>query len=306
MNILVTINDNYMLPLLIMLESLFKNETEKMTIYLFYSDVSYRNRKRLNTYINKQGSKFVSLYVKEEIFNNAPVLRYFTKEMYYRFLCSSLLPQTVERVLYLDPDILIRSSIYDFYCSDFNGKQLIGIEDYTLNYITPDKKYAIGLTKDMTYINSGVLLFNLKKMRESFNINDFISILEKNRDKISFPDQDIMNLYFKNDIKLERRIYNYNTGYGSIVNMLKYFFGMKEKDEPVIVHYMGEYKPWHVDYFGKYFFEYYFYLKKHLSWRGKVLFAFKPCYVIAKSVKILYRRITNMFSGLYGKGGRVK
>lgn len=295
MNILVTINDNYMLPLLIMLESLFNNETEKMTIYLFYSDVSYKNRKRLDTYINKQGSSFISVYVEDEIFRNAPIFRYFTKEMYYRFLCSMLLPNTVERVLYLDPDILIRSSIYDFYCSEFNGKQLIGMEDYAANYLTPDKKYDIGMTKDMSYINSGVLLFNLNKMREVFNIDDFISILEKNRDKISFPDQDVMNLYFKNDIKLGRRIYNYNTGYGSIFKMFIYIFGKKEKVEPVIVHYMGESKPWHVDYFGKYFFEYYIYLRKYLSLKGKILFAFKPCYVIAKLVKILFERIKNMF-----------
>lgn len=304
MNILVTVNDNYLLPLLIMLESLFKHETENITVYLFYSDVSEKNIKRLNKYISKQGNRFVPVYVEEEIFENAPVFRYFTKEMYYRFLCSRLLPKTMDRILYLDPDILIRDSISSLYYSDFTEKKIIGMEDYAANYISPDKKYAIGFTKDMPYINSGVLLFNLKKMREDFKLQDFIGILEENRDKVSFPDQDVMNLYFKNDIKIGERIYNYNTGYGGIIKMFLHILGKREKNEPVIVHYMGEAKPWQVDYFGKYFFEYYSYLKKYLSWKGKILFAFKPCYVMAKLMKILFGRITHMFSLFYRRRSR--
>ena len=54
--------------------------------------------------------------------------------MYYRILCSELLPQTLERVLYLDPDILIRGSIRNIYTMDFNGKTIMGVPD-TYEYI---------------------------------------------------------------------------------------------------------------------------------------------------------------------------
>lgn len=291
MNILVTLDDNYIRPLFIMLESLFYHEKGPMVIYLFYSNVSEDNRKRLHTYIKKQGSRLIPIYVKDDVFQNAPVFRYFTKEMYYRLLCSRLLPETEDRVLYLDPDILIRGELKPFYEMDFCDRQLIGMEDYAINHLLTEKKEAIGFQKDECYINSGVLLFNLNKMREAFVLEDFIAVLEEYKDVVSYPDQDLINLYFKEDRLVGERIYNYNTGYGSIIGMLAWALGLKrEKKEPVIIHYMGSSKPWQVDYYGKYFFEYYQYLKKHLSWKGKILFFFKPCYVAAKLGKALVRR----------------
>lgn len=292
MNILVTLNDNYIKPLYLMLESLFAHEKEPMNIYLFYSDVSRENRKRLRRYIEARGSRFFPVRVADDVFGNAPVFRYFTKEMYYRILCGRLMPETEERVLYLDPDILIRGRISPLYEMDFSGKQIIGIEDYAVNHMLTEKKEAIGLGREDTYINSGVLLFDLKKMRERFVPEDFIRRLEQYRDVLSYPDQDMINLYFKGDIKLAERIYNYNTGYGSPKKMLLYLLGLeREEKEPVIVHYMGGSKPWHVDYYGKYFFEYYTYLKKHLNRKGKVLFAFKPCYVMVRIGKAACRNL---------------
>lgn len=291
MNILVTLDDNYIRPLFLMLESLFCHEKSPLDIYLLYSNVSKENRRRLHTYIRKQGSRFIPIFVEGDVFQDAPVFRYFTKEMYYRLLCSRLLPETEERVLYLDPDILIRGEIKPFYEMDFQGKQLIGMEDYAINHMLHEKKKAIGFTKEECYINSGVLLFNLKKMREAFVLEDFIAVLENYKDVVSYPDQDLINLYFKEDRLVGERIYNYNTGYGSIGGMLAWAFGFKrEKKEPVIIHYMGRSKPWQVDYYGKYYYEYYHYLKKHLSWKGKVLFFFKPCYVAAKLSKALMRK----------------
>lgn len=291
MNILVTLDDNYIRPLFLMLESLFCHEKQPLDIYLFYSNVSKENRRRLSTYIKRQGSRFIPIFVEDNMFQNAPVFRYFTKEMYYRLLCSRLLPETEERVLYLDPDILIRGELGRFYEMDFQGKQLIGMEDYAINHMLHKKKEAIGFTKEECYINSGVLLFNLKKMREAFVLEDFIALLETYKDVVSFPDQDLINLYFKEDKLIGERIYNYNTGYGSIGGMLAWALGFgREEKEPVIIHYMGSSKPWQVDYYGKYYYEYYHYLKKHLSWKGKVLFFFKPCYVAVKLGRALFRK----------------
>lgn len=291
MNILVTLDDNYIRPLFIMLESLFCHEKSPLDIYLFYSNVSEDNRKRLHTYIQKKGGRFIPVLVEDDVFRDAPVFRYFTKEMYYRLLCSRLLPETEKRVLYLDPDILIRGELLPLYEMDFQGKQLIGMEDYAINHMLTEKKEVIAFTEKECYINSGVLLFNLEKMRELFVLKDFIGILESYKDVVSYPDQDLINLYFKEDRLVGERIYNYNTGYGSIGGMLAWTLGLhREERQPVIIHYMGKSKPWQVDYYGKYYFEYYHYLKKHLSWKGKVLFFFKPCYVAAKLAKVLIRK----------------
>lgn len=289
MNILVAVDDNYVRPLFIMLESLFSHEKRKMNIYLFYSNVSKLNRNRLRVYIENQGSCFTPICVDKSTFQDAPCFRYFTRETYYRFLCTKLLPETEERVLYLDPDILIRGEISPLYEMDFLGKSLIAVEDQYTKY-----KRTLGFAEEEPYINAGVLLLNLEKMRKDFVLQDAIRIIDEYRDNLYFLDQDVLNIYFKGDIRLVEDIYNYNTFYHGIGKMLQHLLGKREK-EPVIVHYMGASKPWQVDYYWKYFFEYFSYLKKYLNRKEKILFMFKPCYVFAKMVKDFFRLIRKNF-----------
>ena len=51
-----------------------------------------------------------------------------------------------------------------------------------------------------------------------------------------------------------------------------------DKENPVIVHYMGAQKPWQPEYYGKYFKEYYCYLEKRLSDEERRRFRFRLYY----------------------------
>jgi len=280
MNILVTLNDKYIRPLFIMLDSLYAHRPGQVDLYLFYSNVSSENREALREYLEEHDGRFFPVFVDGTGFQDAPVLGYFPREMYYRFLCGKLLPETEKRVLYMDPDILVRGSILPLYEMDFQGKTLVGIPDYAVNHMLSEKKAAIGLPMSYDYINSGVLLFNLEKMRTEFSLDRFIGLLDEYRERASYPDQDVMNLYFKDDILPAPRIYNFNTGYGTKWNMLLFLLGLRhDEDNPVIVHYMGTLKPWQKEYYGKYFKEYYGYLKVRLSGEERRSFRIRPYYV---------------------------
>lgn len=290
MNLLVTLNDNYIRPLFVMLDSLFAHEKTPMNIYLFYSDVSQENRERLNEYIRSRGCSFFPILIDKKAFQNAPVFRYFTREMYYRLLCGVYLPKDQDRVLYLDPDILIRGPIRPFYETAFQGRMLAGVADHAINSMLREKKKAIGFLEEEIYINSGVLLFNLRRMRNEFSLEAFIGMLERYGQAVSYPDQDMINLYFRGEITFGDRMYNYNTGYGSIRGMLGHALGFdKEAKKAVIVHFMGASKPWQPAYYGKFFFEYYGYLRRRLTASEKVRFFFKPFYVAGRMGKALLR-----------------
>lgn len=280
MNILVTLNEKYIRPLFVMLDSLYAQEPGPVDLYLLYSDVSEESREQLQRYMEKRSGRFFPIFVDGTVFWDAPVLGYFSKEMYYRFLCGTLLPETEDRVLYLDPDILIRGDIAPLYEMDFQGKTLVGVPDYAINHILPDRKTAIGLPESYDYVNSGVLLFDLKKMRADFSLSRFIGLLEEYRDRLSYPDQDVMNLYFQDDILPAPRVYNFNAGYGTAWNLLLFVLKLRhDKEDPVIVHYMGTLKPWQLEYYGKYFKEYYRYLEKRLSKEERGRFRFRLYYV---------------------------
>lgn len=280
MNLLVTLNEKYIRPLFVMLDSLYAHGPGPVDLYLLYSDVTPESRERLGQYLEEHGGRFHPVFVDGTAFRDAPVFGYFPKEMYYRFLCGSLLPETEERALYLDPDILIRGDIAPLYGMDFQGNSIVGVPDYAVNHMLADKKAAIGLPEGYDYINSGVLLFNLKKMRAEFSLDRFIGLLEEYRERISYPDQDVMNLCFRDDIRPAPRIYNFNTGYGTAWNLLLFVLKLRhDEEEPVIVHYMGRLKPWQTEYYGKYFKEYFRYLKKRLDPEERGRFRLRLYYV---------------------------
>lgn len=291
MNILVTLNNAYIRPLFVMLDSLYAHTPGAVDLYLLYSNVSEEHRGALQAYMAERGGRFFPVFVDEASFRDAPVFSYFSREMYYRFLCGALLPPTEERALYLDPDILIRGDVRPLYETDFQGKSLVGVSDYGVNHLIAGKKTAIGLPEDYDYVNSGVLLFNLNKMRAEFSVERFTQLLEENCERLSYPDQDAMNLYFQNDILRAPRIYNFNTGYGTPSNMLLYWLRLRRDTEnPVIVHYMGGLKPWQVEYYNKYGGEYGRYLKKYLSAEERRRFRLRPFYIAKKIFQERKRR----------------
>ncbi len=264
MNILVTVDSNYIRPLKVMLTSFFTHHKNENKIYLLYSNVKETELAELNTLIESKGSRFLPVRMKEGLLSEVPVFRYFTREMYYRIFAGMMFPEE-ERMLYLDPDILIRGSLMELYETDLEGNVLGGIADFAVNNMLSAHKTEIGFRDEEQYINSGVLLFDLHQLRKRFQKKEIETIINEKGEYLQYPDQDIINLIFRGKIKLLERKYNYNTGYGSEMGMLFYIMGgfLKEKNYPVIVHYMGATKPWHPGYCGKFGKEYRRYLKKY-------------------------------------------
>jgi hypothetical protein len=109
-----------------------------------------------------------------------------------------------ERVLYIDGDSIINGDIYELYSSDFCGMLLAAVQDN--NAVSTDTTFYFQDRK-WQYFNAGVLLFNLKKIREQ-NIYDICReaapvLYEKysNRNWIWRVDQDILNFAFDGKVK---------------------------------------------------------------------------------------------------------
>ena len=284
MNIVITVDDNYIRPALIMLESLFEHNTGAH-IWLLHSNVCKSNLDRLSTHVALLGGKFSDIQVDGELFAGAPVNKYFTKEMYYRLLIPRLLPESEQRALYLDPDIIIRRPIDEFYNSDFECKMMIAVPDYLGDSYYPERKQNLGLGGEYRYINSGVILFNIPLMRESFDLDDMFSFLQNCGLTLEFPDQDLINVYFKDQIKYAPREYNFTTEYVSTGDFVRYVFSPKYRrsEQVTIAHYMGKCKPWKPSYYYKYYKIYKSYLKKYLTAGEKFKLLFRP-FLVAKAV----------------------
>lgn len=245
MNILVAINDNYCRPLQTMLLSLAKTNREHLDIYLMSSELSEKNVIRLKNYIRKNchGTLHI-IEVSKDFLKNAPIGNHFSKEMYYRIFCSIYLPNHLDKILWLDADIIVIKEISDLYGMDFMGCSIVACEERLgegQEEMARACNLRLGRKEDQRYFNSGVMLFNLDKIRKQFSQDQILQLIDAKKEILVSPDQDILNLIYEDDVIFADSIrFNYQVHYDWWVNDEQGIVN----NQTCILHYIGPWKPW--------------------------------------------------------------
>ena len=172
-------------------------------------------------------------------YDKAFVSRYITKETYFRFSLGELIPN-LNKIIYLDNDVNVFKDLSNLYNLNFNDKIFLGQPIYTYN------------KSNTTFhrINAGIMLLNLKKMRE-INVEKKILNIINRREKLDFHDQSLINKYYKEYIgdfppENHARPYNisksiiFNNNSGKLYNDDYFLFSWKH---PTMMHYVGHKKP---------------------------------------------------------------
>lgn len=240
MNILISVNTNYFDKIKTTLYSLALNTKEDLHVYLITSSLPKNKIKQLNFYFKKFcHATLHTIEIENDIFEDFPVGR-FSKEMYYRLLAQFLLPKDIDRILWVDADVIIRKDISEFYHQNFDNKLLIACTDIRefLEVDINKQKEKLGLSKEHQYFNSGIIIFNIAELRKQTSMEQICSCAEHLKKSVEYPDQDILNVLYENKVKYEDwKKYNFQTG------LWKNISKNIEKDV-AIVHYAGLYKPW--------------------------------------------------------------
>lgn len=217
------------------------NRNHQITFHLFHKDISKNNISRLKKFEKKFSNVQIKIsLVQNDRFKDIKVNnKNVTNEAYFRYLAPEILSKE-PRALYMDYDMLCLDDLKELYGTDLGGCYIGAIPDYIVenNYDFRMYKKGIGFKEGDKYFNSGLLLLDLDKLRNS----KIMSVFWKNlRDKSKiiaeeyniFADQTVANLTFKNNTKFIDAKYNVFT------TALK---DTKQKD-PSIVHFTGSYKP---------------------------------------------------------------
>ncbi|MFC0233201.1 glycosyltransferase family 8 protein [Vagococcus entomophilus] len=249
MNILVTIDKNYLQPLYVMLQSLFINDdSETMTIYLIYDHLEERDLRELRQFCTNHHATLFPIQAEAHLFAEAPVVKHYTQAMYYRLLAYKMLPKDVDKVLYLDPDILVINSFYEFYHTNLSTYLFAAASHTKITKLTDQvNKLRLNSYDTKGYFNSGVLLMNLKQQRQEINEQDIFTYVRKHKLELILPDQDILNsLYGKRVLSIDDTIYNYDTRSYQTYYLLSN--GEKDIDwvmtHTIFLHFCGKNKPW--------------------------------------------------------------
>lgn len=241
MNIFTAFNDGYVLPTRVMLKSLIMNNTCSLDIFVFYSSLKQESIDAIKRLEEKDRVSFHFHKVEDAFLDDIKIQGRFSKETYYRLFAHRLFSEDIERVLWLDGDMIINGPLDDFYNLDFKGKTFVAVENGgRFCHLNDKKKAVLRMPLDSTYVNTGVMLFNLKDMREKLNDEDTIRYLAENQNILELADQDVFNgLLYEHFLVVDPKCI-YNFFFSRITNDNKQEVYANAR----VIHYCGMKKPW--------------------------------------------------------------
>lgn len=261
MNILMSINDNYIEQALVLIHSiLVHNDNSSCMFYFLNQNLSAEGQEKVKHYTEKHGACFIPVCVETKVFENAPERPDISIETYFRLLAFKLLP-TVSKILYMDADMLVTGNLEELYNTDISDKCIAGVKDQ--GEVQNDKyhKACIGLKGNSAYINGGVLLMNLERIRAKYKEEQIYELIDSKKRYLIYQDQDIVNILFQGEIVILPVQYNQAPLYQGVCDFKKYIFeeAVNREKLPTIIHYMGEKtKPWKNRFYGYKYFRVYF------------------------------------------------
>lgn len=253
--ILTTLDQNYLPQLQVLLTSLYiNNQKEVFSLVLIHSSIPDEALAPVQRQCEAYGYSFLPICVDDTLFQGAPITRQYPKEMYYRLLAAQILPETVRRVIYLDPDILIINPIRPLWETDLKGN-LFAAAAHTGKTELVNSVNQLRLGTEQDYYNSGVLLIDLEAGRREIDPGEIFRYVEKHRKELILPDQDILNaMYSQRILPLEDVLWNYDAR--SYSNYLVRSGGKYDLNwvmaHTVIVHFCGKQKPWKPKYIHRF------------------------------------------------------
>ena len=272
MNILIVTNTKFIGITSVMVYSLCRShENVEVDIYLAYHDLREKDIERLQKIVSGfEQKRLHPLDVGGEFAKKMSINDRFSCETYYRILAVDMLPQDMERILYLDVDMLVKKDLTEVYrtpmgetcpfmvCDDIEGHAR-GSYESTLN--------RVALPHNFKYFNAGFMLMNLNYLRRRNSIGYIVDAFY--RERYPFHDQDILNhMYYDKVQFVPWTLYNLPPEWWKIdidalsrgiirfasypdmnnpsINQAERFVDatVQIRDNAHIIHFFGILKPW--------------------------------------------------------------
>lgn len=247
-NILCATDDKYVPYCGIMLTSLFENNINcQINVYLLTEELNLSNRSILKELSLKYNQEINIVIVDGEKLNGCPIKPedHVSLATYYRLLAPILVQQDIDRILYLDCDMVVNDSIEELYNIELKDTAVAAVLDE--DYITREKYKRLDYPEEKKYFNAGMLLINLSYWRKNRVMERCFDYIHNNPERITFHDQDTLNYVLQDEKILISTRNNLQTGFLYIHN--KYELKMMNEiidsiKSPMIIHYTGPNKPW--------------------------------------------------------------
>ena len=255
-NLLFSIDDNYFEQLKTTLFSLRNNTPNTFFQVFVLQKKKFNWENEFKKFCSALNMCYIPLIIGVNDFKYAPVTKRYPETIYYRLLAQDYLPKDVEKILYLDADILCINDISSLYDLKLNSYLYAAASHSQLtNLTTVVNKVRLQNYDTEQYYNSGVLLINVVQARHTIKRKVIYDFIRKKRATLLLPDQDVLNSLFGDQIlSLPDQVYNFDARKNLTYEMISN--GTWDLDwvisNTIFLHFCGKEKPWEENGKGKF------------------------------------------------------
>lgn len=270
MNILIAANTNFMEPISVMVYSLCRSHKDvEIDIYLAYHDLRKQDIERLQKIVSYFEKKRLHPFdVGEGFSSKVHADERFSHETYYRILVIDMLPQDMERILYLDADMLIKKDLTEVYKTPMGETCPFVVCADMMKFTRGGTNRGI-IPEDCLYFNAGFMLMNLDYLRRRNSIGYILDAFYREQNRYPYPDQDVLNHMYYDKVRFvpwslynlfpqwwkvdvealsrgEIRFASYQDMNNPAINQEEQFIDVTRqmRDHAHIIHYLAFLKPW--------------------------------------------------------------
>ena len=251
MHIFFASDENFVKHLTSAIASILKNAliTDYHHFYILEDNISEHSKEKILNLnkIKKFDIEFIK--VDNELFKDCPHIpacKHITMQTYYRYIIPKIKPN-LDKVLYLDCDIIVKKSLSSLYNIDLKDYYCAVVQELSPKWSPKDEK-RLGINAEF---NAGVILINNKKWKEENLLPVFFENTQKlyNQGILKWQDQDVLNYTFGDKVIWVNPQFNFQQNAYSNPYYTKYTNNDMEyaKKNIVIIHYNNPNKPWNLD-----------------------------------------------------------
>lgn len=268
--VVFAVDENFAMPLAATLRSALDclSGDRRMRIYVLDGGIRLATKYRVHRSLPAGRFELNWVEVDDSALGFVPVSGHAKRVNYYRILMPQLLPAELQRVIYLDADLIIRADLGKLWDLDLNGTPCLAAQDCAAPYfdsaiavanfarcgrhlgsVQPVPNYReLGLDPRTPYLNSGVLLVDLDVWRREDFSSRMIDCLDRNREHVRWWDQYALNVVMAGQWGALDVRWNQGANAFSYPSWSQSPFDRTTfealRDDPKIIHFTTQYKPW--------------------------------------------------------------
>ncbi len=230
----------------ICITSIFEsNRANSVRVHILTDGLDEQTQQRLATTADRYKQHVVIHTIDTEQVDALRTTERFARATYFRLLFPDVLEPQIDKLLYMDCDVLVVDDLLPLWQTDLQGKAIGMAWDQDADNIIHQNR----LNTPLTYANSGVLLLNLARWREEKLGKACVHYIDTYPERCLYVDQDAINALLHTDkIWFDPRFNLQELYYFAPENWQlhrdKHAQIHRAVSQPAIIHYTGMYKPW--------------------------------------------------------------